>query len=158
MLGLFSQCSHPYFHPSVSVSHCLRSPPAPSFSVIFSIDTHTLRESCYVIVSCMHGGNTMIRLSDSHLMTSKRQHTSLPLSFPHAHTQMHTPYCSHVFPAPDVQYEIVLDALKASTGRYLPSSAFPPAVFLPVDITSSLNTFHNALEGHRSSNKLCSLD
>lgn len=25
MLGLFTQCSHPYFYPSLSVSHCLRS-------------------------------------------------------------------------------------------------------------------------------------
>lgn len=36
MLGLFTQRSHPYFHPSLSVSHCLRSFLSPSRSLIFS--------------------------------------------------------------------------------------------------------------------------
>lgn len=116
MLGLFTQCSHPYFYPAVSASHCLRSFLSLSCSVIFSkgwfdcvcvcveyltlgvlhrelaSDTHTsvVWESCCVIVSSVYGGNTRTRLSDSHFMTSLGQIP--PASFSsNAHTQHTVP-------------------------------------------------------------------
>lgn len=186
MLGLFTQCSHPYFYPSLSVSHCLRSflspPPVHLYFpkddlMIWSVcvcvcmcvenltlgvlhrqlasDKHTRThtsaawESCCVIVSSVHGGNTKTRLSDSHFMTSLKQ---IPPAFLSSYTN--TPYCSHAFLAPDAHYKILLVALWDFTGRAIPASSFPPADFLPVDITSSLSKYHHTLEGNRSINKL----
>lgn len=51
MLGPFAQCSHPYFHPSVSVSHWLKSFLSPLFVFFFfSKDDFDL---CMCVLVCV---------------------------------------------------------------------------------------------------------
>lgn len=165
MLGPFTQRSHPYFHPSVSVPHCLRRPYLPPAQLYFPKDNLILTVSDYMCVHVCVGGRHCVLhrepTSDAHTYAHSvmLRHCLICAWWQHRYqvvcsslyditeadtisTLSHPTHadfilfpCMHAFLATDAWYKILLDTLGNFTGRAISSYLFPTC-WLPAQFTS----------------------